>query len=120
MARLILRVELGGERAIGPGKIQLLELIGELGSIAAAGRAMGMSYRRAWLLVDSLNQCFREPVVSTQLGGRAGGGAGLTPFGNALVEHYRAMEIEAHTAVKHRLRALQAKLPTALARRRRR
>lgn len=120
MTKLTLRVDFDGERAIGPGKIRLLELIRDLGSIAAAGRAMGMSYRRAWLLVDSLNRCFREPVVSTQLGGRAGGGAGLTRFGKALVAHYRAMEVEAHTAVKHRLHSLQAKLPTALSGRPRR
>ena len=59
---------------LGPGKIRLLELIGERGSISAAGRGMGMSYRRAWLLVDDLNRCFKEPVVLTQLGGSGGGG----------------------------------------------
>ena len=64
MARLTLRIDFDGDRAIGPGKIRLLELIDAKGSISAAGREMGMSYRRAWLLVDNLNRCFREPVVS--------------------------------------------------------
>ena len=81
MVKLALRIEFDEERAIGPGKARLLELIQEHRSIAAAGRAMGMSYRRAWLLVDDLNHCFDEPVVLAQHGGRAGGGAALTPFG---------------------------------------
>ena len=64
-----LRILLGTSIAIGPGKAALLELIGETGSISEAGRRLGMSYRRAWLLVDDLNQCFRQPVVSAQTGG---------------------------------------------------
>jgi len=68
MARLTLRVDFDGQRAVGPGKIRLLELIEEHGSIAAAGRAMRMSYRRAWLLIDNLNQCFRKPLVQKQMG----------------------------------------------------
>ncbi len=110
MAKLTLRVEFGPERAIGPGKARLLELIRDTGSISAAGRAMGMSYRRAWLLIDNLNRCFREPVVATQLGGRSGGGATLTALGEAVVAHYRAMESEAEAAVAARLRDLQGKL----------
>jgi molybdate transport system regulatory protein len=110
MARLTLRVEFDPDRAIGPGKARLLELVREMGSISGAGRAMGMSYRRAWLLIDNLNRCFRKPLVATQLGGRSGGGAALTPLGVAVVEHYRAMEVEAEAAVATRLRALQAKL----------
>jgi hypothetical protein len=66
MARLTLRVDFGEQRAVGPGKIRLLELIDEHGSIAAAGRAMRMSYRRAWLLIDNLNQCFRQPLVRSR------------------------------------------------------
>jgi molybdate transport system regulatory protein len=112
MAKLTLRVEFGPERAIGPGKARLLELIRETGSISAAGRAMSMSYRRAWLLIDNLNRCFREPVVATQLGGRSGGGARLTDLGEAIVAHYRAMESEAEAAVATRLRELQGKLAT--------
>jgi molybdate transport system regulatory protein len=110
MARLTLRVDFGPERQIGPGKIRLLEKVNETGSISAAGRAMGMSYRRAWLLIDALNQYFREPVVTTQLGGKAGGGAGLTSFGATLVAHYRAMEREAADAVSGRLVEIETRL----------
>ena len=92
MPRLTLRIDFDQDRAIGPGKIKLLELIDTLGSIAAAGRQMGMSYRRAWLLVDSLNHCFRAPVVASQAGGPHGGGASLTEFGHSVVRHYRAVE----------------------------
>ena len=105
-AELRLRVDFGAFGAIGPGKIRLLELIGEHGSISTAGRAMKMSYRRAWLLVESLNLAFREPVVSTQRGGSDGGGAALTPFGRDLIARYRAIETEAATAVEGNLRAL--------------
>jgi len=110
VAKLILRIEFDAERAIGPGKVRLLELIDQHRSIAAAGRAMDMSYRRAWLLVDSLNQSFRSPVVAAQHGGRAGGGASLTRFGKSLVDHYRAMEAEAEQATRTRLSALQRNL----------
>jgi molybdate transport repressor ModE-like protein len=71
-ARLTLRVDLGGDRAIGPGKIRLLEAIRDTGSITKAGIALGMSYRRAWLLVDDMNNCFREPVIAAQVGGSRG------------------------------------------------
>src|SRR5262249_41220271 len=67
-ARLTLRVDLGEDRAVGPGKIRLLEAIRDTGSITKAGIALGMSYRRAWLLVDDMNNCFREPVVAAQAG----------------------------------------------------
>ena len=106
MVRLTLRVDFGDERAVGPGKIRLLELIDEHGSIAAAGRAMDMSYRRAWLLVDNLNRCFRKPLVEKQMGGARGGGAALTEFGRQIVKHYRDMEHEARGAVAGHLRAL--------------
>ena len=69
MVRLTLRIDFDKGRALGPGKIRLLELVGETGSISAAGRALGMSYRHAWLLVDALNTTFREPVVATRGGG---------------------------------------------------
>lgn len=81
MARITLRIDFGESRALGPGKVRPLELVGETGSISAAGRATGMSYRRAWLLVDALNQTFRMPVVQTRGGGVGGGGGDLTPFG---------------------------------------
>ena len=107
-ARLTLRVDLGEDRAIGPGKIRLLEAIRDTGSITKGGMVLGMSYRRAWLLVDDLNNCFREPVVSTQTGGSHGGGASLTTFGTRLIEQYRAIEAEAHAAAASRLRELEA------------
>lgn len=106
MVRLTLRIDFDGERAIGPGKIKLLELIDALGSISAAGRSMGMSYRRAWLLVDSLNRCFREPLVASHAGGAHGGGAGLTAAGDAIVRHYRAVEAAARTAGAAHIEAL--------------
>jgi molybdate transport system regulatory protein len=110
MPRLTLRIDFDQDRAIGPGKIKLLELIDSLGSIAAAGRQMGMSYRRAWLLVDSVNHCFREPVVASQTGGLHGGGASLTEFGHAVVRHYRAVENAAQTAGAADIDALSAAL----------
>ena len=107
-ARLTLRVDLGGDRAIGPCKIRLLEAIRDTGSITKAGAALGMSYRRAWLLVDDMNNCFREPVVAAQVGGRHGGGAVLTSFGMKLIDQYRAIEAEAHSATAARLDELEA------------
>ena len=89
---IIFRIQFEPEGRIGRGKIQLLCHIRETGSISAAGRAMDMSYRRAWLLVDEMNRLFRTPVVESQRGGRQGGGAALTPFGAALIERYNAME----------------------------
>ncbi|MGH6900455.1 MAG: winged helix-turn-helix domain-containing protein [Geminicoccaceae bacterium] len=101
-ARLTIRIDFAGGRRVGPGKIRLLELIDETGSISAAGRAMAMSYRRAWLLVESLNTSFRRPVVDAQSGGRRGGGARLTPFGRELIARYRTLERDAvHAAQAH-------------------
>jgi molybdate transport system regulatory protein len=105
--RLTVRVDFGSERALGPGKIRLLEEVGRSGSISQAGRSLDMSYRRAWLLIDDMNQCFREPVVTTQSGGAQGGGAALTPFGQELIETYRAIEAQAITATKSQLRELE-------------
>jgi molybdate transport system regulatory protein len=107
-ARLTLRVDLGEDRAIGPGKVRLLEAIRDTGSITQAGIALGMSYRRAWLLVDDMNSCFRERVIAAQAGGSHGGGAALTPFGTRLIDQYRAIEAEAHAATAARLGALKA------------
>ena len=106
MPRLTLRIDFDGERAVGPGKIKLLELIDALGSISAAGRRMGMSYRRAWMLVDALNRCFREPLVASHAGGAHGGGAALTSSGCAVVRHYRAVEAAAHAAGAMHIEAL--------------
>jgi molybdate transport system regulatory protein len=107
-ARLTLRIDLGDERAIGPGKIRLLEAIRDTGSITQAAITLGMSYRRAWLLVDDMNNCFREPVIAAQAGGSHGGGAALTPFGRRLIDQYRAIEAEAHAATAARLNELEA------------
>jgi molybdate transport system regulatory protein len=86
----------------------LLESIEELGSISAAGRSMGMSYRRAWLLVDSLNQAFVEPVVATRPGGKADKRAEVTTFGKEVIERYRSMEDAARNAITPDLRPLEA------------
>ncbi len=94
-----LRILLGQATAIGPGKADLLEQIIETGSISAAARAMGMSYRRAWLLVDTMNRCFRSPLVETATGGKRGGGARVTPLGLEVLRRYREMERVAAEAV---------------------
>jgi molybdate transport system regulatory protein len=107
MAKLMLRVDFDNATRLGPGKIRLLELIGERGSISAAGRGMGMSYRRAWLLVDDLNRCFKEPLVQTQCGGSGGGGAELSSFCRTVVDSYRAMEHDAATALARWISVLE-------------
>jgi molybdate transport system regulatory protein len=109
---LTLRVDLGTVGAIGPGKIRLLELIGETGSISAAGRTMGMSYRQAWLLIDSLNAAFREPAIATLSGGAKGGGAELTAFGRTLIRIYRDIEAAAAKTVADELASLATFLGT--------
>jgi molybdate transport system regulatory protein len=98
--RLTLRVDLGPKQSIGPGKMRLLDAVADTGSISSAGRKLGMSYRRAWMLIDDLNSSFRRKVVSTTLGGKEGGGAKLTPFGEELVKRYRAIEENAAKATK--------------------
>jgi molybdate transport system regulatory protein len=103
---LHLRIDFGGERSIGPGKIRLLELINETGSISAAGRALEMSYRQAWLLIDELNHMFREPVVVAQTGGGGGGGASVTETGNAIVRLYREVERRTYSASTPEIRSL--------------
>src|SRR5262249_51608428 len=110
MTRLTLRIDFDCAGSIGPGKIRLLELIEETGSISAAGRRMDMSYRRAWMLIDALNQAFRTPVVATKMGGRKGGGATLTSFGRYLIRHYREMELVAHAALRPHLTSLETAL----------
>ena len=106
--RPVLRIDFPPEDRLGRGKIMLLELIRETGSISAAGRAMDMSYRRAWLLVDALNRMFSEPAVESQRGGKQGGGAVLTVFGEALVGRFRAMEAKAGSALADDLEWLEA------------
>jgi len=96
---LTLRILGRGSPAMGPGKAELVERIAETGSISAAARAMGMSYRRAWQLVEALNAAFQEPVVVTAVGGERGGGARVTPYGRRLVAAFRAMEGKASAAI---------------------
>ena len=90
-----LRISRGENIAVGPGKIDLLEAIAATGSITAAARQMGMSYRRAWLLVDTMNRCFKRPVVEAEAGGKRGGGTRLTALGSEVVHHYRRIEARA-------------------------
>jgi molybdate transport system regulatory protein len=104
---LHVRVVLRGGIAIGPGRAELLEHIRDLGSIAAAGRAMGMSYRRAWTLVEATAREFGAPVVTAEAGGTRGGRAELTPLGAAVLETYRRIESAAAGAVADELSALQ-------------
>ena len=99
MAVISLRIDLGEERRFGPGKARLLELIRDTGSISAAGRALGMSYRRAWLLTDELNHLFGHRLVEPQHGGAKGGGAQLTAAGAEALEAYRRIETAAEAAL---------------------
>ena len=103
---LHLRLDFGDERSLGPGKVRLLELIDETGSISAAGRALKMSYRQAWLLIDELNHMFREPLVTSQVGGGGGGGAAVTKAGASVIRAYRDMERRAGGASSSDIRAL--------------
>ncbi len=104
--RLSIRIDLASGARIGPGKVALLEEIARSGSISAAGRAMKMSYRRAWELVEDLNRNLGEPVVETAAGGSGGGGTKLTPGGERLVQQYRAMERAAAETAQDYLDAL--------------
>ena len=102
-----LRITRGDDIAVGPGKVDLLEAIGASGSITAAAKSLGMSYRRAWLLVDTMNRCFRRPVVDAEAGGQRGGGTRLTALGEEVVRRYRAAEGEAERAAAAEIRALE-------------
>jgi len=104
----VLRVDFPPNERLGRGKIELMEHIVATGSISAAGRAMDMSYRRAWLLVDALNHMFTEPVIESQRGGKQGGGAGLTPFGEELLARFRSMEARMRETLKADLDWLDA------------
>ena len=92
MVELSIRIDFAPGQRLGPGKVRLLEQIAEQGSIAAGGRALGMSYKRAWDLVDEMNSIFGAPVVAPRSGGQKGGGATLTDLGTRLVAKYRDME----------------------------
>lgn len=95
---LRLRLRVGEDIALGPGKADLLEAIAATGSISSAAKSLGMSYRRAWLLVDTMNQCFKTPLVQAKTGGRSGGGAEITALGREALRHYRAMQKAADKA----------------------
>jgi molybdate transport system regulatory protein len=110
--RLWLRVDLAPGVSLGPGKVELLRGIDETGSISAAGRRIGMSYKRAWQLVDALNRHFQSPLVSANRGGTHGGGASLTPLGHAILTTYEALHGEAHRAAAAELERLAAQLGT--------
>lgn len=107
---LSVRIDLDASGRIGPGKILLLEQIQRSGSISAAGRAMEMSYKRAWDLVDEVNRICRQAAVERQTGGKNGGGAVLTPFGLSLVARYRKIERDATTAARKELEALRKEI----------
>lgn len=105
-----LRIKMGGELILGPGKIDLLDAIAREGSISAAGREMGMSYRRAWLLVDEMNQMFGEPLVVAAPGGTRGGGAQVTALGKDVAAAYRRIVKRTQTAIREELGRLGAKI----------
>ncbi|NMG66196.1 LysR family transcriptional regulator [Azoarcus indigens] len=102
------RIYLGDGIAIGPGKIDLLRAVGETHSISAAARSLGVPYKRAWLLIDSLNAGFGRPVVSTATGGKGGGGTSLTKLGEDLIAAYDALEKRLNAAAPPELEALHA------------
>jgi molybdate transport system regulatory protein len=108
VARFRLRVTTGDTIAIGPGKIDLLEAIVETQSITAAARSIGMSYRRAWILVDQINACLRQPAVTSAKGGEHGGGSRLTAVGEDLIERYRRIEARAAEACAEDIEVLLA------------
>jgi len=103
-----IRISFKKSIAMGPGKADLLDAIAATGSISAAGRKMQMSYRRAWLLVETMNACFREPLVETLIGGQHGGGARVTPLGEEVVRRYRQMEAKAARSVTREMAAFAA------------
>lgn len=112
------RLMLDNEIAFGPGKADLLNAIQSTGSISAAGKHLGMSYRRAWLLVDAMNRCFQQPLVETATGGTQGGGARLTPLGLDVIARYQQLQHDIHTlGEKHfpEFKPLLRKKPVPLA-----
>lgn len=110
VAQFRLRIKYGEEIAIGPGKIAILEAIADTGSISAAGRKLGMSYRRAWLLVDQMNQYFKVPVVRAATGGTQGGGTALTEMGLEVIRLYRTIEQQSQIKAASLLKALTDKI----------
>ncbi|KAA0943574.1 LysR family transcriptional regulator [Pseudomonas veronii] len=109
---LKIRLRCGDDIAIGPGKADLLAAIQEAGSISGAARLLGMSYRRAWLLVETMNRCFREPLVSTSAGGRHGGGTQLTATGEQVLKSYRDLCVRALAEIESHMGEITALLVT--------
>lgn len=107
-----LRIDLGPACAIGPGKIALLEAIGQQGSISAAARALGMSYRRAWLLLEEVNASFAQLATQSSVGGSGGGGVELTDFGRRLIAVYRDFEDKVDVLASRQFRELGASAKT--------
>ena len=103
---LSIRIDIDAGRRIGPGKIALLEAIRATGSISGAARSLGMSYRRAWLLVEEINHSLRKPAVTAAMGGRHGGGASVTAVGEQVVGLYRTIEAQARSAAGGEFRAM--------------
>jgi len=110
VTHLQLRLRFPGDHSLGPGKVQLLEAVQACGSISAAARSMEMAYRHAWVLIDDLNQLFGAAVIATSTGGRAGGGARLTPLGEEVVRRFRAMERRTARAVAADVAALETRI----------
>ncbi len=106
LPRAAIKIDFGTEVRLGSGKVRLLELIAETGSISAAARQMEMSYRRAWLLIDEVNGIFGNPVVETVTGGTGGGGAKITPLGEAVIAAFRDIENNATELVQTKLAKL--------------
>ena len=109
LVRKVVRIAipLGDSYAMGPGKADLLEAIQAAGSISGAGRNLGMSYRRAWLLVDEMNRCFRTPLVEARLGGSGGGGARVTDLGLEVLKRYRALQIQVWDSIRRPVQDFQ-------------
>lgn len=105
-----IRLYLNDKVALGPGKADLLDAIMQNGSISAAGRAMEMSYKRAWDLVNTMNESFAKPIVVTAKGGSHGGGAEVTEFGQQILKHYRQAQMNAEKAIEDEMLSLSQHL----------
>ncbi len=105
-----IRITVKDEIALGPGKVDLLEAIDRAGSISAAAREIGLSYRRAWDMVDTMNRCFKHPLVESSKGGAGGGGAALTALGRDVITQYRHMEDKAFKTVQAEWKTLNKHL----------
>ena len=104
------RIDFAEYASVGPGKICLLEAIRDAGSLSQGARDIGMSYRRAWLLIESMKKSFREPVTVASTGGKAGGGMRVTEFGDALIKNYRALERDFAALATRRLHPITARV----------